>query len=448
MQKISEEIRNMKLAYWMYTGPAHIGTLRIASSFKNVHAIMHAPLGDDYFNVMQSMLERERNFTPVTTSIVDRNVLARGSEQKVIDNIIRKDKEEKPNLIILTPTCTSSILQEDLQNFVERASLNSKADVILAEVNHYRISELQAADKTLEQIIKFYVKKGQKSKKLKIFKSIKPSINLIGVCTLGFHHNHDIRELKKIFNQLEIKINLIFPKNALIEDLQLIPKAWLNIVIYREIGLLTSQYLKNQFNRPYINCFPIGIIGFHRFLDEIQKNLKDLTSTSYLLKNIINKTKTLLKLNWIKQKLIYKKPKAIVFGTATHAASLTRILTKEIGIEVILSGTYCISDQVWFKEEIQNYCNNILITEDHTIIGNLISKLKPDIIFGTQMERHIGKRLNIPCAVISSPIHIQNFPLMYKPFIGYEGIKQLYDLIYNTLNCKNQNKSFEIFKKL
>ena len=39
----------MKLAYWMYAGPAHIGTLRIASSFKNVHAIMHAPLGDDYF---------------------------------------------------------------------------------------------------------------------------------------------------------------------------------------------------------------------------------------------------------------------------------------------------------------------------------------------------------------------------------------------------------------
>jgi hypothetical protein len=35
----------MKLAYWMYAGPAHIGTLRVASSFKNVHSIMHAPLG-------------------------------------------------------------------------------------------------------------------------------------------------------------------------------------------------------------------------------------------------------------------------------------------------------------------------------------------------------------------------------------------------------------------
>ena len=77
----------MKLAYWMYAGPAHLGTLRVASSFKNVHAIMHAPLGDDYFNVMRSMLERERDFTPVTASIVDRHVLARGSQEKVVDQI-------------------------------------------------------------------------------------------------------------------------------------------------------------------------------------------------------------------------------------------------------------------------------------------------------------------------------------------------------------------------
>ena len=147
----------MKLAYWMYAGPAHIGTLRIASSFKNVHAIMHAPLGDDYFNVMRSMLERERNFTPVTASVVDRNVLARGSQEKVVDNITRKDKEETPDLIVLTPTCTSSILQEDLNNFVDRAQIEAKADVMLADVNHYRVNELQAADRTLHPLGALYM---------------------------------------------------------------------------------------------------------------------------------------------------------------------------------------------------------------------------------------------------------------------------------------------------
>ena len=190
----------MKLAYWMYAGPAHIGTLRVASSFNNVHAIMHAPLGDDYFNVMKSMLERERDFTPVTASVVDRHVLARGSQEKVVSNITRKDSEEQPDLIVLTPTCTSSILQEDLHNFVNRASLEAKADVLLADVNHYRVNEFQAADKTLEQIVEFYLLKAKKYNTLPNVKTTNPSVNIIGSFCLGFHNQHDISELKKLFN--------------------------------------------------------------------------------------------------------------------------------------------------------------------------------------------------------------------------------------------------------
>ena len=197
----------MKLAYWMYAGPAHIGTLRIASSFKNVHAIMHAPLGDDYFNVMRSMLERERDFTPVTASVVDRNVLARGSQEKVVDNIVRKDGEENPDLIVLTPTCTSSILQEDLENFVQRAQLDAKGDVMLADVNHYRVNELQAADRTLDQIVKFYINKARKKDQLPEGKTEKPSVNIIGMSTLGFHNNHDCTELKRLMADLGIEVN-------------------------------------------------------------------------------------------------------------------------------------------------------------------------------------------------------------------------------------------------
>ncbi|MDF3686368.1 hypothetical protein, partial [Enterobacter hormaechei] len=49
------------------------------------------------------------------------------SAQTIIDVVI--------DLIILTPTCTSSILQEDLQNFVNRASIISDSDVIFADVD-------------------------------------------------------------------------------------------------------------------------------------------------------------------------------------------------------------------------------------------------------------------------------------------------------------------------
>jgi light-independent protochlorophyllide reductase subunit B len=438
----------MKLAYWMYAGPAHIGTLRVATSFKNVHAIMHAPLGDDYFNVMRSMLERNRDFSPVTTSVVDRHVLSRGSQEKVINNITRKDKEENLDLIVLTPTCTSSILQEDLQNFVENASHQSKADILLADVNHYRVNEMQAADRTLQQIVSFYLTKETKKSNFKPNKTKNPTVNIIGSCNLSFHNLHDLKELRRLFKDLNIEINEIIPEGASVNNLKNLPNAWFNIVPYREIGLLTAEYLKNEFDMPYIATAPIGILNLEKFIKEIELILNNQNLNVNFDSYIEEQTKFISQSAWFArsidcQNLIGKK--AIVFGDSTHSAAITKILVKEMGIKVILAGTYCKHDKEWFTNEVKDYCNEIIINDDHNLIADLIAKLEPEAIFGTQMERHVGKRLNIPCGVISAPVHIQNFPLSYRPFIGYEGANQITDLIYNSFTLGMEDHLLEIF---
>ncbi len=565
----------MKLAYWMYAGPAHIGTLRVASSFKNVHAVMHAPLGDDYFNVLRSMLERERDFTPVTASMVDRHVLARGSQEKVVENIVRKDKEERPDLILLTPTCTSSILQEDLQNFVNRASNQAVCDVILADVNHYRVNELQAADRTLEQIVRFYIEKAKKESTLMFgnnFKSInqvsdsnmhqnlkngesivstllplphsalvrsakpsvvgstlcspegvtkpmlpteelglhvrawrsqtkakqdlesvkyqdvnylidnstnlckteKPSANILGIFTLGFHNQHDSKELKKLLNDLNIEVNEIIPEGGNLNNLKNLPKAWFNIVPYREVGLMTAVYLEKEFNMPYTSITPMGLVNTAAFIKDVasicEKVSKSLTepvsnqNNAEVKEKSFSNIKILNKVDWCEyvdkqthfvsqaawfsrsidcQNLTGKK--TVVFGDATHAACITKILVREMGIHVMCAGTYCKNDADWFREEVEGYCDKVLITDDHSQIGEIIEKLEPAAIFGTQMERHVGKRLNIPCGVISAPVHIQNFPLGYRPFLGYEGTNQISDLVYNSFNLGMEDHLLEIF---
>eukprot|EP00878_Enallax_costatus_P000035 GHUV01000044.1.p1 GENE.GHUV01000044.1~~GHUV01000044.1.p1 ORF type:complete len:581 (+),score=-64.30 GHUV01000044.1:1217-2959(+) len=510
----------MKLAYWMYAGPAHLGTLRVASSFKNVHAIMHAPLGDDYFNVMRSMLERERDFTPVTASIVDRHVLARGSQEKVVENITRKDKEEQPDLIVLTPTCTSSILQEDLQNFVNRALTlkDSHADVLLADVNHYRVNEFQAADRTLEQIVRFYIEKAKKEN-FSFSKTEKISANILGIFTLGFHNLHDCRELKRLLMDLGIEINEIIPEGGNVTNLKNLPKAHFNIVPYREVGLMTAMYLKNEFQMPYISTTPMGILNTAQFIHEIENLLKSEilnscvsntlgnqfsaqpanaysknqtshtsfidsqqqqagTTQNNITKSTVSESKTHKSTteifssenqNFVEknfQKYIEEQTqfvsqaawfsrsidcqnltgkRAVVFGDATHAACMTKILACEMGIQVLCAGTYCKHDADWFREQVTGFCNEILVTEDHTQVGDMIARLEPAAIFGTQMERHVGKRLDIPCGVISAPVHIQNFPLGYRPFLGYEGTNQIADLVYNSFTLGMEDHLLEIF---
>lgn len=513
----------------MYAGPAHLGTLRVASSFKNVHAIMHAPLGDDYFNVMRSMLERERDFTPVTASIVDRHVLARGSQEKVVENITRKEKEEQPDLILLTPTCTSSILQEDLQNFVNRAfqskdsHKNSSlkegqektgANVLLADVNHYRVNEFQAADRTFEQIVRFFlpplpkntethVKEFQvqeKSIELQPHphrvallsggakpsprplwgegqaglcpgeriecakKTKKISANILGIFTLGFHNTHDCRELKRLLTDLGIEINEILPEGgstqSTAQNIQNLSKAHFNIVPYREIGLMTAIYLKNEYNMPYISTTPMGILNTAQFIREIEKILKyeildPLCSeqvSKILSKNfekyIQEQTLYVSQAAWFSRSIDCQNltgKRAVVFGDATHSACMTKILTCEMGIHVVCAGTYCKHDADWFREQVTGFCDEILITEDHTQVSDMIARCEPAAIFGTQMERHVGKRFDIPCGVVSAPVHIQNFPLGYRPFLGYEGTNQIADLVYNSFTLGMEDHLLEIF---
>ena len=506
----------MKLAYWMYAGPAHLGTLRVASSFKNVHAIMHAPLGDDYFNVMRSMLERERDFTPVTASIVDRHVLARGSQEKVVENITRKDKEEQPDLIVLTPTCTSSILQEDLQNFVNRAvnltsnttssgSKTSKANVLLADVNHYRINEFQAADRTFEQIVRFFLPaktkaqsqtqksqnencfiptsatlgtaventslcKEEKTSQISIFsqkKTPKISANILGIFTLGFHNTHDCRELKRLLTDLGIEINEVLPEGgstrSAAENIRNLPKAHFNIVPYREIGLMTAVYLKNEYKMPFISTTPMGILNTAQFIREIEQILKteilpeadphyseqiSVILSKNFEKYIQDQTLYVSQAAWFSRSIDCQNltgKRAVVFGDATHSACMTKILTCEMGIHVVCAGTYCKHDADWFREQVTGFCDEILITEDHTQVSDMIARLEPAAIFGTQMERHVGKRFDIPCGVVSAPVHIQNFPLGYRPFLGYEGTNQIADLVYNSFTLGMEDHLLEIF---
>ena len=46
----------MKLVYWCHKRPAHIGMLRVASSFKNTYVMMHEP----YLNSLSTKIATER----------------------------------------------------------------------------------------------------------------------------------------------------------------------------------------------------------------------------------------------------------------------------------------------------------------------------------------------------------------------------------------------------
>jgi light-independent protochlorophyllide reductase subunit B len=87
-----------------------------------------------------------------------------------------------------------------------------------------------------------------------------------------------------------------------------------------------------------------------------------------------------------------------------------------------------------------------LITDDYLEVEAKVAELQPDLVLGTQMERHIAKRLSIPCAVISAPVHVQDFPARFSPQMGFEGANVIFDTWVHPLMMGLEEHLLHMFR--
>jgi light-independent protochlorophyllide reductase subunit B len=88
-----------------------------------------------------------------------------------------------------------------------------------------------------------------------------------------------------------------------------------------------------------------------------------------------------------------------------------------------------------------------LISDDYLEVEAAISAAAPELVLGTQMERHIAKRLGIACAVISTPIHVQDVPARYSPVMGFEGANVLFDSWVHPLVMGLEEHLLQMFRE-
>ena len=110
-----------------------------------------------------------------------------------------------------------------------------------------------------------------------------------------------------------------------------------------------------------------------------------------------------------------------------------RMAAEELGFTICGIGTYSREFARDVREAAKKYGVEPLITDDYLEVEAKVEELQPDLVLGSQMERHIAKRLRVPCAVISGPVHVQDFPARYSPQMGFEGANVLFDAFVHPL---------------
>ena len=71
------------------------------------------------------------------------------------------------------------------------------------------------------------------------------------------------------------------------------------------------------------------------------------------------------------------------------------------------AGTYLSHHAEWMRSELKGYLpDELLVTDRFQEVTTVIQEIMPELVCGTQMERHSCRKLDVPCMVIAPPTHI------------------------------------------
>ncbi len=412
----------MQLTLWTYEGPPHIGAMRIATAMRGLHYVLHAPQGDTYADLLFTMIERRPERPPVTYTTFQARDLG-GDTAELFKTAAREAFERfQPQAMIVGSSCTAELIQDDPGGLA--AALNLPIPVVPLELPAYQRKENWGASETFYQLVRALCTPHIPAPDARRSRQAgqRARCNVLGPTALGFRHRDDLREVTEMLRRLEVDINVVAPMEATPDDIARLGDADFNVVMYPEVALQAASWLARNFGQAIVKTVPIGVGATREFIAEVAAIsgadpaalLGDPRARSPWYSRSVDST-------YLTSKRVF------VFGDATHVVAAARVAARELGFTVVGMGTYSREFAREVREAAKLYGVEALIADDYLDVEARVAELQPELVLGTQMERHIAKRLGIPCAVISAPMHVQDFPARHSPQMGFEGANVLFD---------------------
>jgi light-independent protochlorophyllide reductase subunit B len=441
----------MQLTLWTYEGPPHVGAMRIATSMRDVHYVLHAPQGDTYADLLFTMIERQDKRPPVTYTTFQARDLG-GDTANIVTRAVQDAVDRfKPKALLVGESCTAELIQDNPGSLA--LGMGFTIPIVPLELPSYSKKENWGAAETFYQLVRTLLLERSKTREPRPSREgRRPRVNLLGGTILGFRCRDDIAEVTRLLASVGVDVHVCAPLGAAPDDLRTLPDADANVCLYPEIALSTCSWLNRTFQMPTITTVPIGVGATRDFIAEVGRVLEiDVTAvTGGESPGSASLASSQSRMPWYSRSVdaTYLTGKRVyIFGDGTHVVAAARIASEELGFKVVGIGTYSREMAREVKACAEKYGVTALITDDYLDVERTVAELQVELVLGTQMERHIAKRLGVPCAVISTPIHVQDVPARYSPQMGFEGANVIFDAWVHPLMMGLEEHLLQMFRE-
>jgi light-independent protochlorophyllide reductase subunit B len=411
----------------VYEGPGSHGILRVAASIRGVHAIFRAYPDEGYFAALHGAWRRSGEPAPVSVSPVWKRLeeaLVPANLTRDVLGIVRRRPEAEAFIFTRSEAALLSGEEAPIITFPENPKTGRTPKLIVCHWESPNMREVEAGDLGLAELVRSHARPQMKSPA--------PTVNVFGPPVFGPNALAEVAEAERTLSLIGVGVNARVPLGTSVEELSRLPRAWANVVLYREAAESASLYLQDRFGMPRVTTPPLGSVGTGAVLRAVG-DLCSLDPKKVQRAVWAELTRT-AKLPWytrLARPETFRRRSVALFGDFTYTTGLGYTLAHEVGLEVAWSGTYLKHLEKDFLFHAGTFTDEAFITDDPEEVASRVEAKPPDLLVGTHLEREVAGALGVPFLPLSPPAF--DHPFAGRPRMGYAGSSVLADDIENAL---------------
>lgn len=414
-----------------YLRCALYGAAQVALGIRGCCVLAHSPQG--CFQLVGAAFGwQDADYTQTLTLCTKlcEDEIVHGGEELLARTILQAKELEAPIMFVVT-ACGPEIVGDDIVAVCEEMEAQVDFRIVPIQCAGFRGDQNWGADIALEAILKQLV--GGDGGCPKIPRS---------VCLIAPHASGnptwvgDLAWVEGVLAEMGAVKVTILTHDTPLGDLEQLPATAGSIVLSHDAGQKTADYLSQRYGvEPWCQGLPlpIGFTNTSRWLAELGKRLDAEATARRLIDQGEQRVVEVCRRKGLEQSGLHRAPTAIV-ADATVGIPLLRFITEEL--ETVPSLVCLRSGQAGVRELLDRELAEldlhprVVYDADVYQAKKALGEVGPEMVFGSNIERHAVEELGIPfvCRVVNP---VSQTRIIDRAYFGYTGMLNLIESIQN-----------------